>query len=670
MTKLRYNPNNTEGHYPTSFDFVDTELRKDDKIVATDLVDLYDVDVSNVSDGDILVYDDSVQKWVPGQASAGCDTILQDTIIEINDYGSQFSTLKECFDWLRNNCKKIAENATLTILLESDQYIGEKTCLNHPYGHRIRIIGNSIDREIRKSYRADYYNTTYPVMFYAKKIYCGGAHTLAIKEDGTLWGTGNSRSGQLGSGSYYYTTIFTQIGTDTDWKNIAGGWYHTLAIKEDGTLWGTGIGGTFGTGDTTNRKVFTQIGTDTDWKSIGCGAFHSMAIKENGTLWVTGHNGNGQLGLNDTNNRLVFVQVNGDTDWKNVDCGEYYSIAVKTNGTLWGTGSNYIGQIGLGTTNHVLVFTQVGTDTNWEKTACVYESTLALKNNGTLWSTGYNSQGQLGLGNTNDRNIFTQAGTNTDWIDIGCGIQHSMAIKNNGTLWSTGHYAVTGNGSSTSFKQVGTDTDWRMVSCGVNHTVNNKNNDTLWSTGKNDRGQLGTGNINSIIYFKRVQKNIPIIMYNKDQLERQHEINMYLSGNNSLMEINSIKFRINLYVANYDPTIYNDTQDILYLFKIENDSNVVFNNVSNSFTDIAVDNFIYFSNIYCINNSYISVYNSIDFGLNLLLENSSSAYYTPYIATGEDANFILKNNCVLLTDDDSIANDCTLINSRIIEKKV
>ncbi len=56
MALFRYNNDNTEGAYPTSIDFIDTEIKKNDKIVATDLVDLYDTDIDFLEDGDVLVY--------------------------------------------------------------------------------------------------------------------------------------------------------------------------------------------------------------------------------------------------------------------------------------------------------------------------------------------------------------------------------------------------------------------------------------------------------------------------------------------------------------------------------------------------------------------------------------------------------------------------------------
>ena len=75
---------------------------------------------------------------------------------------------------------------------------------------------------------------------------------------------------------------------------------NSLILKNDGTLWGTGDNqyGQLGLGDTTNRNTFTQITTNTDnVKSVYCGGSHAFILKNDGTLWGCGRNDYGQLGL-------------------------------------------------------------------------------------------------------------------------------------------------------------------------------------------------------------------------------------------------------------------------------------------------------------------------------------------------------------------------------------
>ena len=98
-------------------------------------------------------------------------------------------------------------------------------------------------------------------------INCGYDYTLILKNDGTLWGCGANGSGQLGLGDTDDRNIFTQITTNTnDIKSIYCGHNHTLILKNDGTLWGSGWNGygQLGLRGISNRTTFTQITTNVD----------------------------------------------------------------------------------------------------------------------------------------------------------------------------------------------------------------------------------------------------------------------------------------------------------------------------------------------------------------------------------------------------------------------
>jgi alpha-tubulin suppressor-like RCC1 family protein len=78
----------------------------------------------------------------------------------------------------------------------------------------------------------------------------GGGHSLSIHADGTLWVTGKNDHGQLGLGTVATTAVtsWTQVGTDTDWVQVAAGNAHSLALKANGQLytWGDNAYGQLG----------------------------------------------------------------------------------------------------------------------------------------------------------------------------------------------------------------------------------------------------------------------------------------------------------------------------------------------------------------------------------------------------------------------------------------
>ena len=115
---------------------------------------------------------------------------------------------------------------------------------------------------------------------------------------------------------------------------------HSLILKNDGTLWGTGYNtnGQLGLGDTINRNIFTQVTTNADnIKQVYCGYFHTFMLKNDGTLWSCGNNQYGQLGLGDTTNRTTFTQITTNiNDIKSVYCGTNHTFILENDGTLWG----------------------------------------------------------------------------------------------------------------------------------------------------------------------------------------------------------------------------------------------------------------------------------------------------------------------------------------------
>jgi len=686
MTEVKWNPNNTEGHWSVSYDFLDTEIRKDNKIVATDIVDLYDVDVTGVVDGQILVFDGNRQLWVPGEAGANCSIIEEDTNIYIGGFGADFHSIEDCFNWLRNNCIIISENAILKIIINSTITVDEKTDLNYKYGHRIILTGNNY-QTIYLQYNIGLREESYiDPMNNCKQIFSGHNYTMAIKEDGTLWATGQNDRGQLGLGDTAFRKIFTQVGTDIDWKYVGCGEDHTLAIREDGTLWGTGsnYSGEIGLGDYISRNIFTQVGTDTNWKQVSCGSYHTMAIKEDGTLWATGDNSSGQLGIDDGINRNIFTQVGTDTDWKCVDCGNGYTMAIKENGTLWATGNNHDGQLGLGDKITRNKFTQVGTNTDWKYISCGAGFSIATNNNNNIWGTGNNSHGELGLGYLGDTTTYIQIGTDNDWKQISCGSIHTMGIKNNNTLWATGYngdgqLGLGHNGSINVFTQVGTDSIWIYISSGGTHSMACKNNKIIWGTGNNYDGQLGINtygfwadtnifhqSLNEII---RLYSNVDI---NKLRL-------LTLTDNHNIKEISKIHFYYfyDTYIDETASIPINNRKEMLF-FLISNNSSINFNNCKmefkyNSGIPIIRHNIKQIP-LKIINNSHCNLtVNPINntvlyYFIEPVIENNSSISLK---YNNEIYNPLIKNKSVVLLNKENycFVFNPKLINSKIIEEK-
>ena len=118
--------------------------------------------------------------------------------------------------------------------------------------------------------------------------------THIIKTDGTLWACGGNLNGSLGLGNTTNYTTFTQVGSDTWLKisNINGA--YVKGIKTDGTLWswGSTSGLSLGTAIITSPQTSPlQLGTDTDWIDVIGGYQYGLAIKSNNTKYIWGTDG-------------------------------------------------------------------------------------------------------------------------------------------------------------------------------------------------------------------------------------------------------------------------------------------------------------------------------------------------------------------------------------------
>lgn len=335
-------------------------------------------------------------------------------------------------------------------------------------------------------------------------ISSGNYFNLGIKPDGSIWGWGSSVFGQMGNGSEADFYSPTQISSATDWQKLVCGQYNTFVIKSNGTMWcsGTNSTGQLGIGSTVNyTNTFTQIGTDSNWSQVAPSNSFTIALKANGTLWGWGQNDLYQMG-NGTccSNRLSPGQIGTDSDWVMVETsGVRTGLALKNNGTLWGWGGNASGLVGPSNIGFRQYPTQLSLDNDWVSITSGNGHALALKTNGTLWGWGYGGQGQTGddLPEAYFRDIPVQVGTST-WIYISAGFNSSYGIKSDGTLWAWGlnDTGQLGDGTTVNRRQpvqISTDSDWVRTSGGWNHGVAQKANGAIYTWGSNDFGQLGNG---------------------------------------------------------------------------------------------------------------------------------------------------------------------------------
>jgi trimeric autotransporter adhesin len=184
----------------------------------------------------------------------------------------------------------------------------------------------------------------------------GGAHSLALRADGTVAGWGDNTYGQAGAPSNATNVIA-----------IAAGLHHSLALRSDGRVvaWGRG-----------DNWQQTAVPAHSNVIAIAAGANHSLAVQSNGVVIGWGRNDDGRA----TPHPNLGVA-------RNVGAGSDHSLGVRTNTTVraWG-GQNLHGEtLAPATLSNVLAVAG-GT----------FHS-LALRSNGSVVAWGDNAFGQTNV---------------------------------------------------------------------------------------------------------------------------------------------------------------------------------------------------------------------------------------------------------------------------------
>lgn len=215
--------------------------------------------------------------------------------------------------------------------LRDDDYAEQIHLLltHRPSGERVRIdLGNGLDLSLAR-----------PAPVIApdgdgwlkdiQQVAGGEYHSVALRQDGTVWAWGYNATGQLGNGSRTATAIPVQMAGVSrgqefveDIVAVAAGYESTYVLDRAGAAWACGwnVYGQLGAdepahsagGYPTLRQVRQENGNGAvvqDLATIAAGAYHAVARQTNGQLFVWGHNGFGQLGDGTVRDRASAVQA-------------------------------------------------------------------------------------------------------------------------------------------------------------------------------------------------------------------------------------------------------------------------------------------------------------------------------------------------------------------------
>lgn len=241
------------------------------------------------------------------------------------------------------------------------------------------------------------------------QVAAGNFHALALKPDGTVAAWGVNNAGQLGDGTLTSRSTPVTVQGLTHVVQVAAGGLpglagHSVALKNDGTVWTWGYGkhGQLGQGSNTSNPTPTQVPGLTGIVQITASGDNTYALKSDGTVFAWGDDGFGQIGNTGANqNQNTPLQAN-ISDVTTIAAGGTAALAIKTDGTVWDWGDNNAGQLGDDAACGKSCATPVKAIglTNTGAIAGGYTHSLAETINGSVFGWGRNAEGELGNGTT------------------------------------------------------------------------------------------------------------------------------------------------------------------------------------------------------------------------------------------------------------------------------
>lgn len=180
------------------------------------------------------------------------------------------------------------------------------------------------------------------------EVACGSHHTIALTTDGEVFAWGYNNSGQVGSGSTANQPTPRRVSSCLQNKvvvNIACGQLCSMAVLDNGEIygWGYNCNGQLGLGNNGNQQTPCRIAAlhGINIVQVACGYAHTLALTDEGFVYAWGANSYGQLGTGNKSNQSLPTLINTDKE-RMVEvaaCHTSHTSAAKTQSgqvLMWG----------------------------------------------------------------------------------------------------------------------------------------------------------------------------------------------------------------------------------------------------------------------------------------------------------------------------------------------
>ena len=399
-------------------------------------------------------------------------------------------------------------------------------------------------------------------------ISCGSYHTMFLQNDGTVYSTKTGQqNGQTGRKSFLTKIgqVSSPNGTQNQFINniiqVSAGGRNTMFLKKDGTVYGCGFNryGQLGIGTSShgavtiddNRNVPTQVidnndptGFLTNIKQVVCNQEgHTLFLKNDNTVYGCGYNSHGQLTNIDKTKTIPYKTISisiVDSPYKLIDSNDSTgfltnviqivaatnrSLFLKNNNTVYGCGYNHKGQLGIGSSGEqaINILTQVvdsndssGYLTSVKEISAYGDFSGFLKKNGNVYVCGWNGSRDLGMRPMQVVDSSDSTGFLTNIKQISASSVWLVCLKNDNTVYV--HNGTTNSSANDGYSiyvndngkvidnsdSTGILRNIVQVSSGLLHTFFMKRDGTLYvaGNGNNEQTTIPSTNTATKISYK------------------------------------------------------------------------------------------------------------------------------------------------------------------------
>ena len=350
---------------------------------------------------------------------------------------------------------------------------------------------------------------------------CGGFHTITLANDGTLYSFGRNEQGQLGLGHNNDVSLPTPIPNLPKITQVSCGFNFTVCADCEGFMWSFGfnIYGQLGTGNTLHYNTPQKIQDIPPVLSVSCGSYHTLIITKDSNLWSCGLNDFAQLCLGNKKSQMK-PQKTSFSNISKISTGFHHSLFQNDKGEIFACGYNQYGQCGLGHSDSPQITPSLIPEApaNIVQFVCGSQHSLFLDSEGIVYSVGDNFYGELGLGHNTNQDVLYKIPNLPPIQTISCVDTSCYLADFEGNLWTFGlnDWGQLGHGDKTNInapKVISTLKDIQQISygCTGRHFLAKNSQNQIFITGKNDCGQLGTGDFESVSIPKEIDSQYSTI---------------------------------------------------------------------------------------------------------------------------------------------------------------